>query len=86
MANTGPFSGLMLCASVDEEQEGALAEVKSQIKQILRKLSRNSEPQASIESGSYNLQSAPPPQLSFSTDQFGSHTHTNQTATSSTTT
>ncbi|KAF9881132.1 hypothetical protein CkaCkLH20_01282 [Colletotrichum karsti] len=50
------LDGLMLCASVDDEQqEAALAEVKSQIKQILRKLSRNSEPQASIESGSYNL-------------------------------
>lgn len=47
----------MLCASVDDEQqEAALSEVKSQIKQILRKLSRNSEQQASIESGSYNLQ------------------------------
>lgn len=50
------LDGLMLCASVDDEQqEAALSEVKSQIKQILRKLSRNSEQQASIESGSYNL-------------------------------
>ncbi|KXH61242.1 transporter sec22 [Colletotrichum salicis] len=50
------LDGLMLCASVDDEQqEAALSEVKSQIKQVLRKLTRNSEPQASIESGAYNL-------------------------------
>ncbi|GAP92727.1 putative protein transport protein sec22 [Rosellinia necatrix] len=48
--------GLMLCASVDDEQsESSLAEVKSQIKLILRRLNRNSEQQASIESGSYTL-------------------------------
>ncbi|KAL2878090.1 SNAP receptor [Colletotrichum sp. CLE4] len=52
------LDGLMLCASVDDEQqEAALSEVKSQIKQVLRKLTRNSEPQASIESGAYNLKS-----------------------------
>ncbi|KAK5631172.1 hypothetical protein RRF57_006887 [Xylaria bambusicola] len=50
--------GLMLCASVDDEQsEPSLAEVKSQIKLILRRLNRNSEPQASIESGNYTLHS-----------------------------
>lgn len=43
----------MLCASVDEESsESSLAEIKSQVKLILRRLNRNSEPQASIESGS----------------------------------
>ncbi|KAI1415259.1 snare-like protein [Hypoxylon sp. FL1857] len=48
--------GLMLCASVDDEQsESSLAEVKSQTKIILRRLNRNSEPQASIESGNYTL-------------------------------
>ncbi|XXG99796.1 hypothetical protein Hte_006137 [Hypoxylon texense] len=48
--------GLMLCASVDDEQtEASLSEVKSQTKIILRRLNRNSEPQASIESGSYTL-------------------------------
>ncbi|KAI0019601.1 snare-like protein [Xylariomycetidae sp. FL0641] len=48
--------GLMLCASVDDEQtESALAEVKSQIKLVLRRLNRNSETQASIESGAYVL-------------------------------
>ncbi|KAI0884440.1 snare-like protein [Annulohypoxylon maeteangense] len=48
--------GLMLCASVDDEQtESSLSEVKSQTKIILRRLNHNSEPQASIESGSYTL-------------------------------
>jgi vesicle transport protein SEC22 len=46
----------MLCASVDDEQtESTLSEVKSQVKLILRRLSRNSEPQASIESGAFTL-------------------------------
>ncbi|ORY71167.1 protein transporter SEC22 [Pseudomassariella vexata] len=48
--------GLMLCASVDDEAtESSLAEIKSQVKLILRRLNRNSEPQASIESGPYTL-------------------------------
>lgn len=46
----------MLCASVDDaETEQTLSEVKSQVKLILRRLDRNSEPQASIESGAYTL-------------------------------
>jgi vesicle transport protein SEC22 len=46
----------MLCASVDDsDTERELGEVKSQVKLILRRLSRNSEPQASIESGAYSL-------------------------------
>lgn len=50
------LDGLMLCASVDDEAGSAvpaqaLTEVKSQIKQILRRLNRNAEPQASIETG-----------------------------------
>ena len=50
------LDGLMLCASVDDEAtESSLAEVKSQVKLILRRLNRNSEPQASIESGAYAL-------------------------------
>ncbi|KAI5865546.1 snare-like protein [Durotheca rogersii] len=48
--------GLMLCASVDDEQsDSPLAEVKSQTKIILRRLNRNAEPQASIESGNYTI-------------------------------
>lgn len=47
----------MLCASVDDEQqpESSLPEVKSQTKIILRRLNRNAEPQASIESGNYTI-------------------------------
>ncbi|EYE96704.1 SNAP receptor SEC22 [Aspergillus ruber CBS 135680] len=50
------IDGLMLAASVDDEQaETELAQVKSQAKMIFRRLNRNSAPQASIESGQYNL-------------------------------
>ncbi|PNY28136.1 Protein transport protein sec22 [Tolypocladium capitatum] len=51
------LDGLMLCASVDDEQSeaAALKEVKQQIRQVLRKLTRNSEPQASIETGAYTI-------------------------------
>ncbi|EAW08715.1 SNAP receptor SEC22 [Aspergillus clavatus NRRL 1] len=46
----------MLAASVDDEQaEAELSEIKSQAKMIFRRMSRNSEPQASIESGQYSL-------------------------------
>jgi len=51
------LDGLMLCASVDDEQpEVGVEEVKSQVRQVLRKLSRNSEPQVTIECGQFNLQ------------------------------
>ncbi|EAS27592.3 V-SNARE [Coccidioides immitis RS] len=50
------LDGLMLSASVDDEQaEAQLAEVKGQAKMIFRRLNSNSEPEASIESGQYNL-------------------------------
>jgi len=50
------LDGLMLCASVDDnESESSLAEVKSQTKMLLRKLSRTTEPQASVESGEYTI-------------------------------
>ncbi|KFY33543.1 hypothetical protein V494_07504, partial [Pseudogymnoascus sp. VKM F-4513 (FW-928)] len=50
------LDGLMLCASIDDEAtENALTEIKTHVKMILRRLSRNSEPQASIESGAYTL-------------------------------
>lgn len=46
----------MLAASVDDEQvETELAEVKGQAKMVFRRLNRNSEQQASIESGRYTL-------------------------------
>ncbi|WEW61514.1 SNAP receptor [Emydomyces testavorans] len=50
------LDGLMLSASVDDEQaEAQLAEIKSQAKMIFHRLNTNSEPEASIESGQYNL-------------------------------
>ncbi|KZZ92933.1 protein transport protein sec22 [Moelleriella libera RCEF 2490] len=53
----------MLCASVDESTQSTaaaaddapLAETKQQTRQVLRKLSRTSEPQASIRSGPYTV-------------------------------
>ncbi|KAF5123392.1 Protein transport protein sec22 [Metarhizium anisopliae] len=45
------LDGLMLCASVDDSPEPpAVTSLKSQVRQILRTLTRNSTPQASIES------------------------------------
>lgn len=53
---TEPSPGLILAASVDDEQSDAeLLDTKSKVKQVVRRLNRNSEPQASIESGSYTL-------------------------------
>ncbi|KAM5457857.1 SNAP receptor [Microsporum canis] len=50
------LDGLMLAASVDNEQaESELSDVKSQTKQIVARLNRNSEQQASISSGRYSL-------------------------------
>ncbi|KFA77740.1 hypothetical protein S40288_00479 [Stachybotrys chartarum IBT 40288] len=50
------LDGLMLCASVDDEQsEKALTEVKGQVRQVLRKLSKTAEAQASIDCGAYTL-------------------------------
>ena len=42
-----------------DQAESELSEIKSQVKLVLRRLSRNSEPQASIESGQYTLQYVP---------------------------
>ncbi|MCJ1363231.1 SNAP receptor [Acarospora aff. strigata] len=50
------LDGLMLAASIDDEQsEAELAEIKSQAKMVFRRLSKNSEQQASIECGPYTL-------------------------------
>ncbi|KAJ9642037.1 SNAP receptor [Coniosporium tulheliwenetii] len=50
------LDGLVLAASVDDEQsEAQLTDIKSKVKQIMRRLNKNSEPQASIESGKYTL-------------------------------
>ncbi|KAF2878411.1 transport protein-like protein sec22 [Massariosphaeria phaeospora] len=48
------LDGLLLAASMDEvEADSELTEAKGKIKLVLRRLDRNSEPQASIESGNY---------------------------------
>lgn len=50
-----------MAASVDDgEVDSEFNEAKSKIKLVLRRLNRNSEPQASIESGSYTYQYARP--------------------------
>ncbi|MCJ1302492.1 SNAP receptor [Hypocenomyce scalaris] len=50
------LDGLMLSASVDDEQsEAELSEPKSNAKTVFRRLNRNSEPQASIECGQYTM-------------------------------
>ncbi|KAF2084355.1 vesicle transporter SEC22 [Saccharata proteae CBS 121410] len=50
------LDGLILAASVDDEQVSReLVDIKGKVKQILRRLSRNSEPQASIEGGLYTI-------------------------------
>ncbi|KAL0262719.1 SNAP receptor [Diplodia seriata] len=50
------LDGLILAASVDDEQsETALVEIKGKVKQILRRVNRNSEPQASIEGGEFTI-------------------------------
>lgn len=50
------IDGLMLAASVDDEQsEAELSEPKSNAKMIIRRLNRNSEPQATIECGKYTI-------------------------------
>lgn len=52
-------AGLLLVASVDSgEVDAELNEVKNKCKLVQRRLDRNSEPQASIESGNYTYQCA----------------------------
>jgi len=43
---------LNLCCQAETQ----LGDIKGKVKQVLRRLNRNSEPQASIESGQYTLQ------------------------------
>ncbi|KAI9762842.1 MAG: SNAP receptor [Chaenotheca gracillima] len=60
------LDGVMLAASVDDEQSDAqLAEIKQQVKMIFRRLNKNSEPQASIESGQYAIHYLITDQLCF---------------------
>ncbi|CAO2648608.1 Nn.00g078750.m01.CDS01 [Neocucurbitaria sp. VM-36] len=49
------LDNLILAASVDDEESSAeYTEVKNKVKLVHRRLSRNSEPQGSIESGNYS--------------------------------
>ncbi|KAF7448338.1 Protein transport protein [Pyrenophora tritici-repentis] len=51
------LDGLLLTASVDDEQtDREFNEVKGKVKLVQRRLNRNSEQQASIESGNYTYQ------------------------------
>jgi vesicle transport protein SEC22 len=60
-AQISRLDGLMLCASIDEDHNAAaLEKVKGQARQVLRKLGRNSEPQASIEAQEHTVQSVYP--------------------------
>jgi vesicle transport protein SEC22 len=53
------LDGLLLTASVDDEQNDAeFNEVKAKVKLVQRRLNRNAEQQASIESGNYTYQYA----------------------------
>ncbi|CAD6575241.1 MAG: SNAP receptor [Alectoria sarmentosa] len=62
------IDGLLLAATVDDEQaEAELAEPKANAKMIIRRLNRNSEPQASIEAGKYTLHYMIQDQLCFLT-------------------
>lgn len=65
------LDGLPLAASVDDEQaERDLSDIKSKVKQLLRRLSRTSETQASIESGPFTVHYliSPPPSSSTGPD------------------
>lgn len=62
------IDGLLLAATVDDEQaETELADPKANAKMIIRRLNRNSEPQASIEAGKYTLHYLIQDQLCFLT-------------------
>jgi hypothetical protein len=51
------LDGLTLTASVDDAQAQELGELKGNIRQVIKKLTPNSEPRASIESAKYSIQS-----------------------------
>ncbi|KAM0797636.1 vesicle transporter SEC22 [Usnea florida] len=62
------IDGLLLAATVDDEQaETELADPKANAKMVVRRLNRNSEPQASIEAGKYTLHYMIQDQLCFLT-------------------
>ncbi|MCJ1358106.1 MAG: SNAP receptor [Icmadophila ericetorum] len=50
------IDGLALAASVDDEQsEAELSDAKANAKMVIRRLNKNSEPQATIECGKYTI-------------------------------
>jgi len=49
------LDGLVLVASVDDQQMGELAELKQNIRSVIKKLTPNSEPRASIESTKHTI-------------------------------
>ncbi|KAK4506191.1 hypothetical protein PRZ48_004156 [Zasmidium cellare] len=49
------LDGLTLVASVDDQQVQELAELKSQIRTVIKKLTPSSEPRASIESSAHTI-------------------------------
>ena len=50
------LDGLVLVASVEDQDLPQLGEFKQQIKQVVRRLTPSSEPRASVESSQYTMQ------------------------------
>lgn len=48
-------SALPLCGSVDDNNDPALLEQKKKVKILISRITPNSEPQATLESGAYNI-------------------------------
>lgn len=49
-------AGLVLVASVDDNNSQEVGELKTQIRQVIKRINPNSEPRASIESNKYTMQ------------------------------
>ncbi|WPH03479.1 Hypothetical protein R9X50_00635900 [Acrodontium crateriforme] len=49
------LDGLILVASVDDQQAQELGELKSQIRQVVKRITPQSEPRASIENSKYTM-------------------------------
>lgn len=52
--------GLILVASVDDQQIQEVGELKQRIRQVIKRITPTSEPRASIESGKYTMQLVAP--------------------------
>jgi len=53
---TDHFEGLFLTASVEDQNLQDIQDLKQQVRQILKKMTSNTEPRASIESKKYTIQ------------------------------